>query len=1045
MKRFLPALCLLLPLIVAGPPPAQAAAHGREWAEITRLISGIDDAYTTPPSPGSVLTSGYTSALLLGNGDLAVASDARNSTQTLYLGKSDFWNSANTQLNLGRVSIGSPGHGGALTATAKDTLECTAACVVDGDPETRWVSATNDPQWVTVDLSAVRQVTRWVVRHNGYTGRADNFQRLNTRDFALERSDDGTTWTTVDTVTGNTAEQTDRTVPAFSARYLRLNITQAVRDPADPNQKAYLRDLLLYDGNVSLANPVTSYGTANPVATATSTRECTATCAIDGNAETRWVSATHGPRWVTVDLGAAQTINRWVVRHNGYTGRADNFQRRNTSAFDLQRSDDGTTWTTVDTVTGNTAEQTDRTVPAFSARYLRLNITDPGSDSRAFIRDFLLFNGGTSVTRDLNYHQKQNILPAEVAGSQIIGGQVVTTRTWPAETENLLVTEIATTGQAIPLEVNVVLPGGSSGVDGQAWAARATGADGASGWVAKAAAAKVLGATATMSAPAPGTARLSVTLQPGTPVRLLTSVRGTGSCAHPTPLDNFRAQAVSRTAQLDAAAVTSLRAAHRAWWKSYWLKSYVDTGDEVLNKFYYGGLYAVAAVNREGFAFGSTYSPWRTVDRNNGYWMNYNSEAQFYGVYAANRAELAKPYYASLRAEIPYSRNRTHQAGYKGMTFSRTFRPYNATRPAPATVPVAPVKDWTALPSDQQSNGVFTALPLLWDYEYTGDEKMFREFTYPYLREQAEFWMDYLVRGPDGKYDVLHSGVNEEGDDLNSVYDLGFVRRLLTSLITYSARLGLDADLRPVWQGYLDDLTPYPTAVMDGLNVILLAEEINNPIKGNALLNKNDQPINLEGVVHPSDNLAIGGDPAMLQLVRNTLEWVDPFKPGTRGSSINGFPKTFTIAARAGWPAEDLIGKFKTVVEQLWRPNLTVRQSGGAQETSGSVETVNSMFLQTFEDVHRLFPAWPDARDAKFVRLRAKGAFLLSAAQRRGTVSPVELTSEKGNPFTLVNPWGAARVRVHTSSGTAVAPTISGDRISFPTTAGQSYHIFPAR
>jgi hypothetical protein len=56
----------------------------------------------------------------------------------------------------------------------------------------------------------------------------------------------------------------------------------------------------------------------------------------------------------------------------------------------------------------------------------------------------------------------------------------------------------------------------------------------------------------------------------------------------------------------------------------------------------------------------------------------------------------------------------------------------------------------------------------------------------------------------------------------------------------------------------------------DGLEVILLASQISNPIKGNALLNKNDQPINLEGVMHPSDNLAIGGDPRTLQLARNT-------------------------------------------------------------------------------------------------------------------------------------------------------------------------------
>jgi hypothetical protein len=46
-------------------------------------------------------------------------------------------------------------------------------------------------------------------------------------------------------------------------------------------------------------------------------------------------------------------------------------------------------------------------------------------------------------------------------------------------------------------------------------------------------------------------------------------------------------------------------------------------------------------------------------------------------------------------------------------------------------------------------------------------------------------------------------------------------------------------------------------------------------------VNKNDQPINLEGVVFPIDDLAIGGDPVMHQRVRNTLQWVDPFQPGS--------------------------------------------------------------------------------------------------------------------------------------------------------------------
>ncbi|WP_327583899.1 discoidin domain-containing protein [Nonomuraea sp. NBC_00507] len=906
---------------MVGITPAPAQADLSEWQDIRKILSSIDDAYTTPPAINTVQTVRYTSGLLLGNGDLHVASDARDQRQTYYLSKSDFWHSSNGQMPFGKISIG-PAHTPA-TASAKDTLECGAACVIDGDPETRWVSQTNasasDPQWVTVDLGETKTIDRWVVRHNGYQGRADAFQRLNTQHFTLQKSDDGTTWTDVDAVTGNTAELTERTAPPFTARHVRLLITGAVRDPADPNQKAFIRDLQLFNGQMNV---------------------------------------------VTGALG-----------------------------------------------------------------------------------------------NDPNYRQRQDILNAEVQGSQTVDGQVLNTRTWIADGENLLVTEVSLPeddAQPLPLQIDLTVPAGTTGVagDGQVWITRTTGADGASGWASKAAAsAKIVGSRTpvTASTPSSNLARLAFHLAPGRPVRLVTSLHGNGGYANPTPLADFVTKAVDRAGDVGDRDLDSAKSAHRDWWKKFWLKSYVDTGDTTLNKFYYGALYAMGAASREGYFLPGTYSPWRTMDQTGGanrYWLNYNTQAQFYGVYSSNRPELAAPYYKTMTAEIPYQRNTTHAAGYKGLTFSRTVYPYNQTRPAPAEVPVTGPKSPGKL-ADQKTNGTFVAIPFMWNWEYTRDEAFLRTTAYPFLKELGEFWMDYVVKGEDGKYHVYHSAVNEGGDDVDSVYDLGYIRRTLTALIEYSEVLGVDAELRPVWQSYLDDLAPYPTATMDGLDVILLASKIENPIKGNALLNKNDQPINLEGVVHPSDNLAIGGNPEQLRMVRNTLQWVDPFLPGSRGSSINGFPKTFTIAARAGWDPEDLIGKFTTVINRLWRPNLTVSQSGGAQETSGSLETVNSMFLQTFEDVIRVFPAWPAGRDGKFVRLRAKGAFLVSAERKAGKeVSEIEVTSEKGGTATLASPWRTGRpVVIDRSTHRPVPLTFGRDAdtgettFSFPTSPGRTYKV----
>ncbi|WP_433170696.1 glycosyl hydrolase family 95 catalytic domain-containing protein [Actinoallomurus sp. CA-150999] len=651
---------------------------------------------------------------------------------------------------------------------------------------------------------------------------------------------------------------------------------------------------------------------------------------------------------------------------------------------------------------------------------------------------------------DPNYRERQDILNAEVQGAQTVGGQVLRTRTWAADGTDLLVTELSTDESArpLPLQVDLAVPAGTTGVagDGQVWITRATGADGDTGWVSKAAAsARIVGAKATASTPSSNLARLTFTLPPGKPVRLVTSVHGNGAYADPTPLADFVRESVTQVTGLRARDLDDARSRHRDWWKRFWLKSYVDTGDATLNKYYYGALYAMGAASREGFFMSGTYSPWRTIDQTgaaNRYWLNYNTEAQYYGVYSANRPELAAPYYKAVSAELPYARNQTHAAGYQGLTFGRTFTPFNATRPAPAEVPVAAAKQPGKL-SDQKTNGTFAAIPFMWNWEYTGDKEFLRTSAYPLLKELGAFWMDFVEKGDDGKYHILHSAVNEGGDDVDSTYDLGYMRRTLTALIDYSKELGVDAELRPVWKNYLDDLAPYPTATMDGLDVILLASKISNPIKGNAVLNKNDQPINLEGVVYPGDNLAIGGDPELLRRVRATLQWVDPFLPGSRGSSINGFPKTFTIAARAGWDPEDLIGKFTTVIKQLWRPNLTVRQSGGGQETSGSIETIDSMFLQTYGNVIRVFPEWPAGRDGRFVRLRAKGAFLISAERKAGQeVSRIELTSEHGGKATVANPWTGHRPTVvDVSDHRKVTVPSDGSTFSFDTVAGHTYTV----
>jgi PKD repeat protein len=83
------------------------------------------------------------------------------------------------------------------------------------------------------------------------------------------------------------------------------------------------------------------------------------------------------PAWLQVDLGSAQTVSGFVVRHAGAGGESTAW---NTRAFTLQTSSNGTTWSTPVTVTNNTANSSTHAISATSARYIRLNVTTPSQN-----------------------------------------------------------------------------------------------------------------------------------------------------------------------------------------------------------------------------------------------------------------------------------------------------------------------------------------------------------------------------------------------------------------------------------------------------------------------------------------------------------------------------------------------------------------------------------------------------------------------------------------------------------------------------------------
>ncbi len=116
------------------------------------------------------------------------------------------------------------------TATANGTCAADqgAEKAFDGVGATKWCSgATAGAYWLALDVGATTSVSRVIVRHAGAGGES---QAWNTRDFTLETSTDGTAWTKIATVTGNTLPVTIHRFPAVTAQHVRLSITAAQTD-----------------------------------------------------------------------------------------------------------------------------------------------------------------------------------------------------------------------------------------------------------------------------------------------------------------------------------------------------------------------------------------------------------------------------------------------------------------------------------------------------------------------------------------------------------------------------------------------------------------------------------------------------------------------------------------------------------------------------------------------------------------------------------------------------------------------------------------------
>jgi alpha-L-fucosidase 2 len=546
----------------------------------------------------------------------------------------------------------------------------------------------------------------------------------------------------------------------------------------------------------------------------------------------------------------------------------------------------------------------------------------------------------------------------------------------------------------------------------------------------------------------------SFTLKPRQQVYVVIS-----ACTNHDNPDYFE-KAIQKTRDINESSVAELRQTNKNWWKDYWAESLVQIGDTTVEKYYYASHYILACCSRNrtfppglwgnSLTMDATFYAWE-----GDYHTNYNHQAPWWGSYSSNHISITQPYDQPL---LDYKDSAKLHArkllNCNGVYFPVGIGPKGFCSCVYPLTPESMMKYYgtreTGLEGGymfcgQKSDAVFVTANMFMRF-YSTYDKDYALRIYPFLKEVANFWEDYL-KFENGRYVSYNDNFTEvgpwlrdrywrqdlENGDVNPVISMSLLRMFFKGITDVSKFLNKDQDKLEKWDHILTHLSQIPTITIDGKIRIKACE--GGTSSGSRIPPGLDNWTMSQGLVFPGGISGHYTDPALTKILLDEVERWDWHS--YEMSIISGL----NTANRVGYDPVKLYGRMNDIINNISLQNLWLNNGGGVESVSGIPVTVNEMLLQSYEGLIRVFPNWLPGKDARFKTLRAYGAFLVSSEIKNNEVSCVEIISEKGRECSLLNPWQAGKVKITSGDFDDIPYLETGKLLVFKTDPGKKYLI----
>ena len=457
----------------------------------------------------------------------------------------------------------------------------------------------------------------------------------------------------------------------------------------------------------------------------------------------------------------------------------------------------------------------------------------------------------------------------------------------------------------------------------------------------------------------------------------------------------------------------------------FWSKSRVSIDDPLLENLWYETLHARRCTNRADTAPPGLFLPSTVQDYSHwhgDYHTNYNLQEPFWGDYTANHVELGDAYFKAMEFFTPIGKKIARDYyNSRGVFIQLSGYPILADDDPLGCIPMGRMAYMTGWAMNQY-----------WGrYLCTQDTDWLRTTGYPFIRDCALFYTDFLQKGGDGLYHAFPSNQGEDGftgnakDYTDRAQVMQHLRYCLRAAVRASAILETDPDLRAQWQDRLDHC-----AGDDGSAPLLLAG-----------MEKQCQEAN-------PPEFGMGRPYAPQAAPPGRAPWPPPgdgawtWYCGQYGWGVMQCLRGGSFSAEFDMPV------FRRLIERWRHPNGLIwgmavgnyGHAGAWTETLGITAPLQEMMLQSWDGALRVFPAWPKDLNARFENFRAEGAFLVTAAWVGGRVDALRIFSEKGGECRLYPPW-ASGVRIQDANAYAVAAQHEGQAVRFVTKPLAAYDV----